>query len=397
MAYKIFLSPPYMGGKEQEFVKDAFDTNWIAPYGPHINAFENEMGEYVGVEAALALTSGTAAIHMLLRWFGVGEGDYVFCQDFTFIGSCDAILYEKATPVFIDSEENTWNMCPVALENAFRWAEKQNKLPKAVIICDLYGESADWDALLPICRRYGVPVIEDAAEAVGTSYKGRRCGSFGDGGAFSFNGNKIITTSGGGMVLSNNKMAVEKMRFWSTQAREPVIWYEHKEYGYNYRMSNVCAAIGRGQMWILPRKQELRRKIHREYAEALQGLPVHIKCAAEKGSSNYWLNVLVIDTPDVTPERIVTALQNAQIESRPAWKHMHMQPIFRDVPFIDAQSVYEKGADCKSCVDESIFRRAVCLPSGDALTREQIDLIVSEIRGCFAEKCAEADNTMEAI
>lgn len=192
MGFRIFLSPPHMGGKEQQYVREAFDTNWIAPYGPHLNAFEKEMAAYIGIESALAVTSGTAAIHLALRWFGVQQGNYVFCQDFTFIGSCDAILYEKAIPVFIDSEDKSWNMCPAALENAFQWAKTNHKMPKAVIICDLYGESADWDSLLPICRKYGVPVIEDAAEAVGTEYKGKKCGSFGDIGILSLAGVKSV-------------------------------------------------------------------------------------------------------------------------------------------------------------------------------------------------------------
>jgi pyridoxal phosphate-dependent aminotransferase EpsN len=386
MAFKIFLSPPHMGGEEIKFVQEAFETNWIAPYGPHITAFENEMRDYIGVEGALALTSGTAAVHLALRWFGVEQGDYVFCQDFTFIGSCNAILYEKAIPVFIDSEDKSWNMCPTALENAFQWAKKNNKMPKAVIIVDLYGESADWDRLLPICRKYGVPVIEDAAEAVGTECKGRKCGSFGDVGILSFNGNKIITTSGGGMVVSNNAMAIEKMRFWSTQARESVIWYEHKEFGYNYRMSNISAAIGRGQLKFLPQKLKIRKNIHKVYKAAVEGLPTLIKRTAEKGASNYWLNLLVIDGDSVTPLEIVTVLQNAQIESRPAWKPMHMQPLFKDALFITAEDIFERGADCigsGKSVDEEIFQHTVCLPSGDALTQEQIEEVVGEIRSCF--------------
>lgn len=386
MAFKIFLSPPHMGGEEIKFVQEAFDTNWIAPYGPHINAFENEMRDYIGVEGALALTSGTAAIHLALRWFGVQQGDYVFCSDFTFIGSCDAILYEKAVPVFIDSEDKSWNMCPMALENAFQWAKKNNKMPKAVIIVDLYGESADWDSLLPICRKYGVPVIEDAAEAVGTEYKGKKCGSFGDIGILSFNGNKIITTSGGGMVLSNNAMAIEKMRFWSTQAREPVIWYEHKEFGYNYRMSNICAAIGRGQLAFLPEKLKIRKNTHRAYRKAVEDLPMHIKSTAEKGASNYWLNLLILGGDSITPARVVTTLQNAQIESRPVWKPMHMQPLFKDDLFITSEDVFEHGVDCVAngkSVDEKIFEHALCLPSGDTLTQEQITQVVAEVRSCF--------------
>ena len=377
MAYRIYLSPPHMGGKEIEYIKEAFDTNWIAPYGPSINAFEEEMAQYIGVESALALNSGTAAVNLALRWFGVERGDYVFCSDFTFIGSCAPVLYKGSIPVFVDSEPGSWNMSPVALEKVFKWAEEQGKLPKAVIIVDLYGESADWDKLLPICRRYGVPVIEDAAEAVGTVYKDKKCGSFGDISVLSFNGNKIVTTSGGGMALSNNKIAIEKMRFWSTQAREPFIHYEHKEYGYNYRMSNICACIGRGQLAFLPEKLQIRKRIHSMYLEGLAGLPAHIKRTAEKGCSNYWLNLLVLDTNDILPSEIVIKLQNAQIESRPAWKPMHMQPLFKEVAFFSNNELDRPS------VGESIFSRAVCLPSGDGMTPEQQHEVIGEVLKCF--------------
>lgn len=386
MGFRIYLSPPYLCGKEREYVNNAIDSNWIAPYGPALGAFEKEMARYVHTEAALAVSSGSAGIHLALRWLGVGEGDYVFCQDFTFIGSCDGVLYEKAKPVFIDSEPGSWNMSPVALERALKWARAQGKLPKAVIIVDLYGESADWDSLLPICRKYGVPVIEDAAEAVGTCYKGKKCGTFGDVGIFSFNGNKIITTSGGGMVLANNQLAIEKMRFWSTQAREPEVWYEHKEYGYNYRMSNICAAIGLGQLEILPEKLRLRKQIHQRYKELLSDLPVRIKGVAEKGSSNYWLNLLIIDSETVTPLDVVTKLQNAEIESRPTWKPMHMQPLFADAVYVTDETVYENGclqAGMECSVSERVFSNTLCLPSGEALTEEQLLLITNEIRACF--------------
>lgn len=381
MGFRIYLSPPNMGGKEMEYIKEAFDTNWIAPYGPSINAFESEMAAYVGVESALALTSGTAAIHLALRWYGVGSGDTVFCSDFTFAGSCNPTLYQNAEPVFIDSEPDSWNMSPVALEKAFKWAKKENKMPKAVIIVDLYGESADWDSLLPICRKYGVPVIEDAAEAVGTVYKGKKCGSFGDISILSFNGNKIITTSGGGMALSNNKMAIEKMRFWSTQAREPFIHYEHKEYGYNYRMSNVCACIGRGQLEFLSEKIARRKQIHRTYKAALAGIPAHVKVHAQKGSANCWLNLLVLDTDEMTPSDIVTRLQNAQIESRPAWKPMHMQPVFAGAKSFSHEE--------DRFVDEDIFAHTLCLPSGDGMTDEQQQMVIDEVMRCIDGCCIE--------
>lgn len=377
MAFKIFLSPPHMGGEEIKFVQEAFDTNWIAPYGPSLTAFEHEMCKYLDVESALALSSGTAAIHLALRWFGVQQGDYVFCSDFTFIGSCDAILYEKAIPIFIDSEANSWNMSPVALERAFQWAKKEKKMPKAVIIVDLYGESADWDNLLPICRKYGVPVIEDAAEAAGSTYKGRKCGTFGDVGVFSFNGNKIITTSGGGMIVCDNDMvAIEKMRFWATQAREPFIHYEHKEYGYNYRMSNICACIGRGQLMFLEQKISLRRHIHKRYKEAMDEISAHIKLHGERHSANCWLNLLVLDTEDVTPAEVVTRLQNADIESRPAWKPMHMQPLFKGA------IAFAHNEDGRF-VCEDIFDHALCLPSGDGMQVEQQEFVIAEVKRCF--------------
>ena len=384
MGFRIYLSPPYLCGKEREYVNQAIDSNWIAPYGPALGAFEKEMARYVHIESALAVSSGTAAIHLALRWLGVGAGDYVFCQDLTFIGSLGGVMYEKAVPVFIDSEPGSWNMSPAALERALKWAKAQGKLPKAVIIVDLYGESADWDRLLPICRKYGVPVIEDAAEAVGTCYKGKKCGTFGDVGIFSFNGNKIITTSGGGMVLANNQLSIEKMRFWATQAREPEVWYEHKEYGYNYRMSNICAAIGLGQLEILPEKLKLRKQIHQRYKELLSGLPVRIKGVAEKGSSNYWLNLLILDTDAVTPLDVVIKLQNAEIESRPTWKPMHMQPLFEKAVYVTDENVYENGClSAPDSVSESIFARTLCLPSGEALTEEQMQTICSEIIACF--------------
>jgi len=240
---RIYLSPPHAGGREMDYIKEAFDTNWIAPLGPNVDEFEKELCRYVGIKHGLALSSGTAGIHLALRYLGVGQGDVVFCSSLTFAGSCSPVIYQQAIPVFIDSEPYSWNMSPDALEKAFQWAQKKNRIPKAVIIVDLYGQSADYDCLVPICERYGVPVIEDAAEALGASYNGRKCGHFGLISVFSFNGNKIITTSGGGMVVSEDSQAIEKMRFWSAQAREDVRHYEHKEIGYNYRLSNICAGI----------------------------------------------------------------------------------------------------------------------------------------------------------
>lgn len=377
MSFKIYLSPPNMGGGEQKYIKEAFDTNWIAPHGPSIQAFEDEMSKFIGVNAALALVSGTSALHLALRWLGAEEGDIVFCSDFTFIGSCGAICYEKCIPVFIDSEPDTWNMSPVALEKAFVWAINKGKLPKAVIIVDLYGESADWNALLPVCKKYGVPVIEDAAEAVGAEHDGKKCGSFGDISVISFNGNKIMTSSGGGMALSNMQDAIEKMRFWSTQAREPAMHYEHKEYGYNYRMSNICACIGRGQLEFIPEKLKIRKRIYDTYCRETQSLPAHIKQSAKKDGTNHWLNLLVLDTGDITPEEIVCRLQDAGIEARPAWKPMHMQPLFKNEMFF---SHYD---DQRLSVGESVFKQTVCLPSGDGMSGEQQQTVLDELKAIF--------------
>lgn len=376
MKYKVHLSPPHMGGEEMRYIQEAFDTNWIAPYGPNIDAFEREMAQYIGISSTLALSSGTAGIHLALRWLGVSQGDLVFCSDLTFIGSCAAVLYEKCTPVFIDSEPDSWNMSPDALERALQWAAHQNRLPKAVIIVDLYGESANWNRLLPLCSRYGIPVIEDAAEAVGTEYHKKRCGCFGDIAVLSFNGNKILTTSGGGMVLSRDASAIEKMRFWSTQARDPFPHYQHTEYGYNYRMSNVCAGIGRGQLSFLPQKLSARKHIHDVYAQSLEDLPLQIKDCAVPNSTNYWLSLLTMETNQISVGAFVEKLASKGIESRPAWKPMHMQPLFEKEAFFS----HDPG---NGSVGADVFSRTVCLPSGDGMTETEQELVLSAIRSCF--------------
>ena len=370
---RIFLSPPFMGGEEQKYIQEAFDTNWIAPLGPNVTGFEKEMGEYLNIAHPLALVSGSAAIHLSLKYLGVSSGDIVFCSSFTFSGSCNAILYEHATPVFIDSEPDSWNMSPVALEKAFANAQCVGKLPKAVIIVDLYGNSADWDTLLPICASYGVPIIEDAAEALGTKYKGEYCGSFGDIGIISFNGNKIITTSGGGMALCRNEEQYKKMLFWATQSKEPFLHYEHREVGYNYRLSNICAGIGRGQLKILDSKLARRKEIFKYYKKCFEGTPIHVMCGTDKCESNHWLTVALIDDAiDIDPEKLCILLgSDYDIETRPAWKPMHMQPVF---------------AQCKayshlpeSFVCEKLYSRGICLPCGDAMTQQQLDYVVKSI------------------
>lgn len=371
MNRRIYLSPPHIGGKEMDYIKEAFDTNWIAPLGPNVDEFEKELCGYVGVKYGLALTSGTAGIHLALKYLGVGQGDCVFCSSLTFMGSCSPILYQQAVPVFIDSEPCSWNMSPEALEKAFQWAQSHNRIPKAVIIVDLYGQSADYDRLLPICERYGVPVIEDAAEALGASYRGKKCGNFGCINVFSFNGNKIITTSGGGMVVSDHLETIEKMRFWSTQARENVRHYEHREIGYNYRLSNICAGIGLGQLLVLDKRIEAKKALYKKYEESFKGLPVKLMPVSEKGEPNYWLVVLTIDEEcGIKPEDIITALEKENIESRPVWKPMHLQPVFKEYMYFMHENDF--SAD--------LFKRGVCLPSGTAMTGEEQDTVISIIR-----------------
>ena len=369
MMNRLFLSPPHMGGNEIKYIQDAFDSNWIAPLGKNVDGFEHDVSSYVGVNHALALSSGTAAIHLALKYLGVGEGDYVFCSSLTFSGSCNAIVYEKAIPVFIDSEPQSWNMSPIALQKAFDWASAQGKLPKAVIIVDLYGQSADYDKLLPICEHYGVPVIEDAAEALGASYNSKKCGSFGYINIFSFNGNKIITTSGGGMAVSNDANAIEKMKFWSTQSREAELHYEHKEIGYNYRMSNICAGIGRGQMEVLDQRVSAKKKIYDTYKACFEGItPIKLMPILEKGQPNYWLSVITLDsTCGVTPTQIINSLAQSNIESRPVWKPMHLQPVFKECMYFAHESD----------ISSELFENGVCLPSGSAMTPEEQEKVIN--------------------
>ncbi|HWJ77141.1 MAG TPA: DegT/DnrJ/EryC1/StrS family aminotransferase [Niallia sp.] len=376
MSKRIYLSSPHMGGSEMKYIQEAFNSNWIAPLGPNVNAFEQEICDYTNSQFALAISSGTAGIHLALKYLGVGAGDYVFCSSLTFSASCNPILYEHAIPIFIDSEPNSWNMSSVALEKAFKWAEKQNKLPKAVIVVDLYGQTADWDSLLPICKRYGVPVIEDAAEALGATYKGKYCGTFGDIGVFSFNGNKIITTSGGGMVVSENKQAIDKMLFWSTQAREQVLHYEHKELGYNYRMSNVCAGIGRGQLEFLKERIAKKGAIFNKYKEDLNGLPIKMMPIINEGKSNFWLSVLTINEDcSATPSDIIGDLNGKNIEARPVWKPMHLQPFYKEYKFF---SHIENGS-----VSGDLFNRGVCLPSDTKMIDDEIEIVIDSLKTSF--------------
>ena len=373
----IYLASPHMSeeGYEQQYVKDAFDTNWIAPLGKNVNEFEKELAAYVGAKDAAALSAGSAALHLALKAAGVKAGDIVFCQDLTFSATANPIVYEKAIPVFIDSDYETWNMSPEALERAF---EKYPNV-KAVMPVHLYGLPANMDRIMEICKKHGVPVIEDAAESLGTLYHGQYTGTFGDYGAFSFNGNKIITTSGGGMLVCNlpeeqAKERIAKVRFWATQAREKARHYEHKEIGYNYRMSNIVAGIGRGQMKVLDQRIEQKRHIFAYYQEHLgdlEGLsfmPLH-----ENERANCWLSVIQL-APDckVRPLDMIVALEKEDIETRPVWKPMHMQPVFADCDYID-----------NGKVGESLFENGVCLPSDTKMTDEDLKRICTIIRGLW--------------
>lgn len=373
----IYLASPHMSeeGYEQQYVKEAFDTNWIAPLGKNVNEFEKELAAYVGAKDAAALSAGSAALHLALKAAGVKAGDIVFCQDLTFSATANPIAYEKAIPVFIDSDYETWNMSPEALERAF---EKYPDV-KAVMPVHLYGLPANMDRIMEICKKHGVPVIEDAAESLGTLYHGQYTGTFGDYGAFSFNGNKIITTSGGGMLVCNlpeeqAEERIAKVRFWATQAREKARHYEHKEIGYNYRMSNIVAGIGRGQMKVLDQRIEQKRHIFAYYQEHLgdlEGLsfmPLH-----ENERANCWLSVIQL-APDckVRPLDVMVALEQGDIESRPVWKPMHMQPVFADCDYID-----------NGKVGESLFENGVCLPSDTKMTDEDLKRICTIIRGLW--------------
>lgn len=368
---RIYLSPPHMTGREMDYIKDAFDSNWIAPLGPHVDAFEKEIAAYAGIKGALALSSGTAAMHLGLMLLGVGPGDTVFCSSLTFSASANPIVYQGATPVFIDAEPRSWNMCPVALNRAFAAAEKSGKLPKAVVVVDLYGQSADYDPILEICDHYGVPILEDAAEALGATYKGRKCGSFGKVGVFSFNGNKIITTSGGGMLLSDDEEMITKARFWATQARDPAPHYQHSEIGYNYRMSNLLAAVGRPQLAEIGARVEKRRKIFDRYQDALGSISgVDFMPEPSFGRASRWLTVMTLD-PEKTglsPMDVIDELSKNNIEARPVWKPMHLQPVFQAFPFFA-----KNGND----ISKNFFETGLCLPSGSSLTGGEQNRIIA--------------------
>lgn len=389
MRKKIWLSSPHMGGTEELFVKEAFDTNWVAPLGPNVNGFEEDIVRFTGCGHAAALNSGTGAIHLALSLLGVSAGDFVLCQSFTFSASANPIRYLGAIPVFIDSEEETWNMCPKAMEQAILSCQNgdipktfpalnlpfSGTLPKAIIVVDLYGMPAKLSEICEIARKYGIPVIEDAAEALGSSLFKRQCGTFGDIGIYSFNGNKIITTSGGGALVSSHEYYVKKARHLSTQAREDAPHYEHNEIGYNYRLSNICAGIGRGQMEVLPKRVRQRRANYDKYLSDLENIPgITFLREAEGYFSNRWLTTILIDpalSEGVNRETVRLSLAELNIESRPLWKPMHLQPVFQQFPF------YGNG------VAAQLFDQGLCLPSGSNLDLTDLDLIIDRIKKTF--------------
>lgn len=360
---RIYLSAPHMGGQEFEYVREAFDTNWLSTVGPNLNAFEAELEAVVGAPAC-ALASGTGAMHLGLRLLGVGPGDEVLCPSLTFVASVNPVLYQGATPVFVDSERTSWNLDPNLVEEALK-----RRAIKAIVVVHLYGQSADLDAILPLAERHGVPVLEDAAEALGTLHRGRQVGALGDVGALSFNGNKIITTTGGGALVSRRPEWVDKARFWSTQARDPGIAYEHSEVGYNYRLSNVLAGIGRGQLHVLADRVRQRRAVAYAYREAFADLDgLEPMPEADWGLHTHWLSVFTVDEArlGVGRDALIAALAEQNIEARPAWKPMHLQPLF-------------DGAACfGGAVAEEAFERGICLPSSSFLTDDDL----ARVTGC---------------
>lgn len=374
---KIWLSSPHMGGNEQKYVQEAFDTNWVAPLGPNVNGFEQDLEIYLGQTTHVAaLSSGTGALHLGLILLGVKAGDEVICQSMTFSASANPIMYLGATPVFIDSELDTWNMCPIALEEAIVDRITNDKKPKAIIGVHLYGMPYKVDEIQEIAHKYQIPILEDSAEALGSSYKGQKCGTFGEISVLSFNGNKIITTSGGGALVAKNEKIKEKAVFLATQARDNTPHYQHSEIGYNYRMSNICAGIGRGQMQVLDKHVGLRREMHQLYVDIFKNIN-GVTVLTEANSdyfSNHWLSAIIINpekTNGKTREDLRLALEKANIESRPLWKPMHLQPVFESYPYYGNK------------VSEQLFENGLCLPSGSNLTEDEKKRIIAEIQLFF--------------
>lgn len=391
MKTKIWLSSPHMCGEELKYVKEAFDTNWIAPLGPNVNEFEKVLSDYTGAKYASVLCSGTAALHLALILLGVCQGDEVITQSFTFSATVNPIRYQRATPVLVDSENDTWNMDPLLLEEVIKDRMRVGHKPKAIIVVHLYGMPAKMSEIMVVANKYGIPVIEDAAEALGGRYMGRALGAWGTFGFLSFNGNKIITTSGGGALLSNDKEFIDESRFLATQARDQAPHYQHSRIGYNYRMSNVLAGIGRGQMKVLDKRVARRREINSWYRKLLKGIPgiVFQNEPNEDYYSNYWLTTIIVEpslTGGITREHIRLALNEENIETRPLWKPMHLQPIFADCPY------YGNG----TC--ENLFEKGLCLPSGSNMTEEDMDRIAEALLRVLSKNiskdfgCYQSDN-----
>ena len=372
---KLFLSSPHMSGNEMKYINEAFDLNWIAPLGNNVDGFERELAVYNQVEDVAVVSSGTSAIHLALDLLGVGAGDSVFVSSLTFVASANPVLYLGAEPVLIDSESETWNMSPEALERALKEAKEKQALPKAIVIVHLYGQSAKVDELLALAKEYDVPVIEDAAESLGSEYKGAKSGSHGDFGIYSFNGNKIITTSGGGALVSNDKEAIQKARFLSTQARDPALHYQHSEVGYNYRMSNIVAGIGRGQLEVLDDRVQAKRDVFNRYEAALKEYSgISFQPELKNTKSNRWLTALTINPEQIGVNRteIIDALAEENIEARPVWKPMHLQPLF------EAYAYYPHEEDFS--VSDQLFETGLCLPSGSNMTKEQQEKVIKIIQ-----------------
>ncbi|SIQ22426.1 pyridoxal phosphate-dependent aminotransferase EpsN [Peribacillus simplex] len=378
---RIFLSSPHMSGNEQKYINEAFESNWIAPLGPNVDAFEKELAEYAGTKGAAALSSGTAAIHLALQLLDVKQNDKVFCSSLTFIASANPIVYQKAEPVFIDSEPDTWNMSPKSLERALVEAKQQGNLPKAVIVVNLYGQSAKMDEIVSLCNQYRVPIIEDAAESIGSTYKGKKSGTFGKFGIYSFNGNKIITTSGGGMLVSDDEESLRKARFLATQARDSAMYYQHSQIGFNYRMSNILAGVGRAQLEVLDNRINARRLVFQRYEQALEQIEgLQFMPELEDTFSNRWLTTLTVNNEKLgfSPVDIINSLADVNIEARPVWKPLHLQPIFEGCKYY--------SHDEKVSISDHLFANGICLPSGSNMTIEEQERVINTILVTLSKK-----------
>ena len=371
---RIFLSPPNVSGLELEYIKEAFESNYIAPLGPMVDAFERELCARVGIKHGVAVSSGTAAMHLALRCVGVGSGDMVFASTLTFIGSVSPVVFQGGTPVFVDSDEATWNMSPDLLADELEMCAKKGKFPKAILPTEIYGQCCDIDTIRLICKPYGIPVIIDSAESLGAVYKDRSAGNGAKAAIYSFNGNKILNTSGGGMLVSDDLALIEHARFLSQQARDPAPHYEHTEIGYNYRMSNILAAIGRGQLQVLDERVDTKRKIFEYYQRNLSDLPgLEFMPEAPYGQCSRWLTVMLVEPEKygADREKLRIELENENIEARPVWKPMHMQPVFKDCRIVGGS------------IAEDLFSRGLCLPSGTSMTQSDLNRVISVIRSCF--------------